>query len=121
MTQMDGLSCDSYLDPLGTFPTVYKDMYHSISEIMVGVSQPKRNMVKRLQLVMQPNHNEKSGWSAPKSLHPKMLTILEEDRRVEKRDEPMETDELAEFGQCGILLSCHNETSLHLKKTLNNF
>ena len=113
MTQMDGLSCDSYLDPLGTFPTVYKDMYHSISEIMVGVSQPKRNMVKCLRLVMPLNHNEKSGWAAPKSLHLKMLTILE-DRREEMRD--TETDESGEFGQCGILHSCHNEKISASKK-----
>ena len=57
-------------------------------------------MVKRLRLVMPQNHNEKSGWAAPKSPHPKMLTILEEDKREEMTD--METNESEEFGQCGI-------------------
>ena len=92
VTQMYGLSSDSYLDPLSTFPQIYKDMHHSISEIMVRVSWPKRNKAKRLWLVMP--FNENSRWS--KSPHPKILTILEEDKGEEIRD--METDESGEFG-----------------------
>ena len=84
----------------------------------MGISWPTRNMVKHLQLVMLLNHNEKSGWSAPKSLHTKMLTILEEDKNEEMRD--METGESGEFGQCGILHSCHNEKTLYLKNVNNS-
>ena len=39
MTQMDchGGSYLTYLDQLGTIPTVYKALHHSIYEIMMGV------------------------------------------------------------------------------------